>query len=223
RVPVTSVVVGPSGTGGDNQANTVLGSFHRFLKEQRSVGVVQIDRLEEGGFSFLKEKFQRGLRFPDGSERPLDRVLSFAMTCDGASHFASACDVVLGTLRHVVDHPERTDVNTLMLPNVAALFWKNRRGVIAGRGLVFSPKDPSPVYRPEYTTLRSHLGFTLARSVAQRREALGWTQVQLAEAAGVSRPTVSHVETERNPLTAGLAAVADALAAEEDRRRRSGS
>lgn len=51
----------------------------------------------------------------------------------------------------------------------------------------------------------------IARRVREARLALGWTQHQLAERAGVSRPSVARIEGAEDVSTATLAKVAGAL------------
>lgn len=51
----------------------------------------------------------------------------------------------------------------------------------------------------------------LGDSVRQARERRGWTQTQLAERAGVSRPTVARIEAGQDVSMATLTQVARSL------------
>lgn len=51
----------------------------------------------------------------------------------------------------------------------------------------------------------------LGARIRLARKAQGWTQTQLADAAGVSRPSVARIETGDDVSTATLAKVAGAL------------
>jgi len=202
------------------QANTVLSRFNSYLTEVGGHGIVMLDRLERAAapFEYVQDKFQRGLTFPDGTERRLERVLGLGLTCDGASHFSSACDIVLGAFRYVINARSLRPATEKMLCEAYALFWKNGHGTVTDRGLVLSPRTPQLPYRGKYSELRQRLNRVLAGSVASRRDALGWTQERLALAANVTRPTVSHIETGRH--MSSLSVVADALTREEDRREK---
>lgn len=58
--------------------------------------------------------------------------------------------------------------------------------------------SPSPMYE-------------IARHVRDARTARGWSQYELAERAGVSRPTVARVEAGADVNTAKLVRIAEAL------------
>lgn len=51
----------------------------------------------------------------------------------------------------------------------------------------------------------------IARIVRASRDALGWSQMDLAERAGVSRPTIARIESGEDVSTATLDKVAQAL------------
>jgi hypothetical protein len=54
-------------------AKTVIGAFNRFLTEEGATGVVIVDRFPfASGYQYLRDKFQVGLDFPNGSSRRLD-------------------------------------------------------------------------------------------------------------------------------------------------------
>lgn len=51
----------------------------------------------------------------------------------------------------------------------------------------------------------------LGRMVRDARSSRGWSQTELAEHAGVSRPTIARIEAGRDVTTSTLAKVAGAL------------
>lgn len=51
----------------------------------------------------------------------------------------------------------------------------------------------------------------IGHEIREARLSLGWTQHQLAQKAGVSRPTIARVETGGNISTGTLEKVAEAL------------
>lgn len=93
----------------DWQLNTLLTKFDQnYLGSMyNDVGMVVMDRIENGReYAMMKEKFTQG--GVGASPRTFPRVISYAGTCDGASHIASAADIVLGTFAYLVN--KRGDV-----------------------------------------------------------------------------------------------------------------
>lgn len=144
--------------------NTVLASYHKFLRRKRDVGMVLVDRLPFGkGYAFLREKFTEGSRFPDGSDsmRLSDRMLAFGATSDGASHFSSAVDIVLGSFRFCVNQRGKTEVSKKLMEKVAPMIWHRRSGDVAylrDYGLMLRPQTIRvPHYQQKYDDLVEHL------------------------------------------------------------------
>lgn len=150
-------------------ANTIAGAFNQFLGEVGSDGLWITDRLPfEGGFKYLCDRFQVGLRFPNGSTRRLERVLGAAVTCEGASHAMSVADITIGAFRYCVNEAEKTEAPKEMLPRVAAVMWaREQQGkkILKDRGLLFRPKTvDNPNFRREYDELATRLQNLLAQS-----------------------------------------------------------
>ncbi|MEU0795085.1 hypothetical protein ABZ342_33905 [Amycolatopsis sp. NPDC005961] len=143
--------------------NTVLNSFNeRFLRDHDDYGIVVIDRLPDGqAYSMLKNKFQLGLQFPgSGYQLPLDRVLMYATTCDGASNISSAVDIVLGAFRWVVNSqgkPTKNGTERTLFEKVARMLYvREKDGIRYARenGLILRPKEiKAPVYQERYDEL----------------------------------------------------------------------
>lgn len=142
-------------------ANTVIAAFHRFLTEENATGVCVVDRLPfDTGYRYLQEKFRIGLSFQNGNVMPLDRILLFASTCEGASHASSATDIILGSFRYCVDERAKNIAPKEMLPVIANMMWHRRRGDtihVREKGLMFRPKEVMvPEYQKEYDDLVEH-------------------------------------------------------------------
>lgn len=58
---------------------------------------------------------------------------------------------------------------------------------------------------------RDRLGGRVGAQIAHARREQGWTQIQLAEVAGVSRPTVARIEAGQQVGLAILVKVAEVL------------
>ncbi len=143
-------------------ANTVIGAFEKFLEEERTSGVCMIDRIPfDHPYSYLQEKFQRGLLFPGGRTRRLHRIKAFGFTCDGASHASSAVDIVLGSFRYCVNASENTEAARRMFPRVMQVMWHKRRGnkiFFREYGLYLRPRNVGvQEHRDEYDRLLTRL------------------------------------------------------------------
>jgi len=143
-------------------ANTVFAAFNEFLRMKASTGVVITDRLPfEQDFAYLRDKFQTGLTFPNGSTRRLDQILLFAASCEGASHAMSTIDIVLGAFRYCVNEHEKTVAPKKIMASVARMLWaKEWNGKLYFReyGLRFRPKTVKVAdYEAEYERLIEHL------------------------------------------------------------------
>jgi hypothetical protein len=128
--------------------NTVLGKFNYFLRKQRELGICVIDRLPENErqFEFIQEKFRRGLTFnhDDRQDRPLDGIKLFTVSCIGASHIASAVDIVLGSFRYCMNFPDNERASPIMMKQVVNLLWCTKNGEridALEKGLILRPRD----------------------------------------------------------------------------------
>lgn len=147
--------------------NTSLGKFNQFLREKDSFGCCFLDRIPiEHPYRYLAEKFRIGLTFPGGRAARLDRIVGLSSTCDGASHFSSVSDIVLGSFRYCVNEPERDIAGRALLPQVARLMWHvEHRSMIyvKERGLTLRPKEVrAPEHQAEYEGLTRRLQEYLA-------------------------------------------------------------
>jgi hypothetical protein len=124
-------------------ANTVLGKFDAFLGENSTYGYAILDRLPvEHSYRYIKEKFQRGMTFPDRSPIRLSRILGFAQEVNGSSHMCSVADIMLGAFRYCVNEPGNPDAGKAMFPILMEMMWKRDQGVstvVNDYGLVFRP------------------------------------------------------------------------------------
>lgn len=145
-------------------ADYVLSRYNMFLKYCREYGLVILDTLpQRSEFDYMRRKFQVGLHLDDGTEVPLDRILSFSSTCDGASHLSSAADIVLGSFRYCINDPRNVEAATEMMRNVASMMWHRSIGdnrYLGDRGLIFRPpidRVRSRPLRQQYEELRDHI------------------------------------------------------------------
>lgn len=143
-------------------ANTVLGKFNQFLQENKTYGYAILDKIPvEHPYRYLKEKFQIGNTFPDGSTIRLDRVLGFSHAVDGSSHMCSVADVMLGAFRYCVNEPDNEEAGKAMFPVLMTMMWKGQRGAkttVDDYGLCFRPATVTEVkHKSEYDGLASRL------------------------------------------------------------------
>jgi hypothetical protein len=143
-------------------ANTILGKFNEFLRENKTYGYAILDRLPvENPYPYLREKFQVGMTFPDNSSKRLDRILGFAQAVDGSSHMCSVVDVLLGAFRYCVNEPDNEEAGKAMYPTLVSMMWNVERDgkpVFEERGLVFRPREiKAAQYQAEYDALSQRL------------------------------------------------------------------
>jgi hypothetical protein len=143
-------------------ANTILGKFNQFLRENKTHGYVILDKLPVGQpYRYLKEKFQIGNTLPDGSTVRLDRVLGVGHAVDGSSHMCSVSDVLLGAFRYCVNEPDNEEAGKAMFPVLMSMMWKGPRdgGTTAeDYGLCFRPLTVKEAkHQAEYNGLATRL------------------------------------------------------------------
>ncbi len=141
----------------------------KFLESMNTKGVVCIDRgKDQFVFKYLQEKHQGGIRYVDGYERHLDRIMHYSVTTDGASHISSLVDIALGAFRYCVnlsnspDKEQRLEIaNSLLRPLSKALWSNDANGkrLITGYGFLPHPRGGIRVesYRLKYETLAEDL------------------------------------------------------------------
>jgi len=143
-------------------ANTVLGKFNLFLRDQNQYRYVLFDKIPvEHPYRYLKEKFQVGITFKDRPPIRLERVLGVGHAVDGSSHLCSVADVMLGAFRYCVNEPENEEAGKAMFPILMRMMWKReRQGKVYVRecGLVFRPKSVNQAkHQTEYNALVERL------------------------------------------------------------------
>jgi len=143
--------------------NTVLWRFNKFLEQNHDWGVVLTDTLPVvSAKSFYQQKFKRGLVLGDKAVT-LRNIRLFGSTCIGASHLASAIDIVLGAFRYCISSPRNREAAGTMMVNVVDLMWGEVEGDnlrVLDKGLVLRPKLDAirhPVYRAKYDDLLRNL------------------------------------------------------------------
>jgi hypothetical protein len=150
-----------------NGANHVIGKFNIFLHEKADYGLVAVDRLPGAAeYSYLSDKFTKGLTFSDAAPVALDRILLFSSTCTNASHLSSAMDIVLGSFRYCINDPSNVGAAKAMMWNVTKLLWCVREGTTIyafERGLIMRPKEIKvKAYQTEYDALIRHINALIA-------------------------------------------------------------
>jgi hypothetical protein len=143
--------------------NSVIDRFNRFLEREDDYGIVLTDTLPvQAPNQYVREKFMRGLQFGDDF-RPLPRVRLYGTTCAGASHLASAIDIVLGCFRYAVNAPRNREAAGEMIASVIDLMWgyrRNNEAFVLESGLVLRPMLANiqvEAYRREYEQLLREL------------------------------------------------------------------
>lgn len=147
-----------------NEVNRVLYHFNCYLARPKANGIVLIDRFSDKQIDgHLREKFCRGvIGLPYTREHRLERILGIHYSAIGQSHFPSAIDIIIGSLRFAVN--AHTDGNThhqatseTVMKLLRGLFFCERSdGKISTLSLNFSPKSvKAPAYREKYESLRA--------------------------------------------------------------------
>lgn len=146
-------------------ANTLLGKFNEFCGQQGvGPGVAMFDRMPIANeYAFFREKFSRGLTFPNTQDRRLENVIAYASTCDGASNLSSVMDIVLGAFRYCVNEPERDVAGRQLLPQVTRLMWRGQgENPLRERGLIMRPNNVRvAAHQAQYRALRDRLNALL--------------------------------------------------------------
>ncbi|MFH0911501.1 MAG: hypothetical protein V1918_08380 [Planctomycetota bacterium] len=150
-------------------ADYVIGRYNEYLKETNDDGICVVDNLpRRGEFRYLSDKFSKGLTLYTGTSLALNRIKLFASTCLGASHAASAMDIVLGSFRYCINDPKNQDAAREMIRQVVRMMWCKREGkriLLEDRGLILRPKLADITvasYKKEYTDLIDHLNSLLS-------------------------------------------------------------
>ncbi|OIQ50988.1 hypothetical protein BerOc1_02933 [Pseudodesulfovibrio hydrargyri] len=143
--------------------NSIIGNYNKFLRNKDSHGIVYLDRLSDPNiFNYFTEWNSKGLSLRNNNYLYLDRILSYGLTCDNASSFASVSDIVLGSFRHCVNEEQRDIVGKKLLPKVVKLMWTNTQNnklLIREFGLLLRPKAAvtNPKYEAQYAELIARL------------------------------------------------------------------
>jgi hypothetical protein len=143
-------------------ANTILGKFNAFLRDQGSYGFAVMDRMPvKTPYEYLKEKFQVGMTFPDRPSVRLDRILGLLHGADGTSHLCSVCDILLGSFRYCVNEPDNEEAGKAMFPTLMEMMWKvvqDGKPKVREFGLCFRPINVDvPKFKEEYDSLETRL------------------------------------------------------------------
>jgi len=145
------------------QLNTCAEEFNRRLTNESDYGMVIIDRVaDHREYKLLGKIFRTGGETPWGENREFTRIVSYSSTSDGASHLASATDIVLGSFAHCINH---VDDETLrcrdLFKSLEQLFTESPEYSASSKnweGLIFSPATVKiPKYSQQYEELKSYL------------------------------------------------------------------
>jgi|NGEPerStandDraft_6_1074524.scaffolds.fasta_scaffold94857_1 hypothetical protein len=141
--------------------NTILGRFNEFCGLNKTYGIAQLDRMSAGNaWDYICEKFSKGNEF-GGKWMRLERITALGFTCDGASHLASVCDIILGSFRYCVNEEDKDIAGNAMFPQIVDLMWKKEKDnkeYVRDIGLTLAPKVVKvPKYQEEYDALSNRL------------------------------------------------------------------
>lgn len=149
-------------------ADHIVGKFNFFLQTKSDKGQVIVDRFSDvSEYNFLSEKFTSGLILKDKTI-PLSNIRLYSSSCDNASNFSSAMDIVLGSFRYCINQPFNQESAKTMMINITTLIWANKNGEIIDpfeKGLTFRPR-PEDIkvleYKQEYENLIKHINTLLS-------------------------------------------------------------
>ncbi|GEM_PF-1979937 len=142
--------------------NSALGAFEDLLTQEDATGICVLDRLPfTQPYKYLQTRFQSGVTADGGAIRRLERVQLLSLSCAGASHVASAVDIVTGSLKYCLNEKEPGDSCRAMLPGLLGMVWHGQEGGLIrlrGYGLRFSPEEVKiPAYQQQYDDLTRRL------------------------------------------------------------------
>lgn len=148
-------------------ANSVLGAFNKYLSQNKSFGVVALDRLaSKDEYKLLSDRFTKGLVLAGGRPPvPLENIKLYASTCINASHASSAMDIVLGAFRYCINDPKNKEAGKEMMAIITKLIWCEKVGeniYAHDRGLLMRPKKvEAPHHRAKYDELLNKINILL--------------------------------------------------------------
>lgn len=112
----------------------------------------------------LRQKFALGITgsLPFADEIPLTRTLGVHISTIGSSHFCSAADIVLGSMRFAVNNMENADKREVALTMLRQLLpMAIGRASLRNRDLTINYSPVSilaPAYLADYAKLHAFLG-----------------------------------------------------------------
>lgn len=141
----------------EKAADYVIGRYNKYLNDTDNYGICIMDNLPNGAeFNYIKTKFAKGLQLDSGDEKRLDRINLYASTRVGASHAASAIDIVLGSFRYAINNPCNETVAKKLMKDVMELMWGWDGNInnVKGKGLIIRPKRVKvKAYQKDYDKL----------------------------------------------------------------------
>jgi len=144
-------------------SDEIINEFDCFLKTQKDYGTVVFDRLPfKGEFQHIVKIFNSGITTATLNNAPHipTNIVGYFISAAGASHFASATDIILGAFRYCVNIAGNSMVAKKMFPNVLKLMYgyidsKGNKNV-SDLGLLIRPYN-NLAYQKEYKELTDKL------------------------------------------------------------------
>lgn len=145
--------------------NTVCTHFNWVLNRIGGPGLVLIDRVNNPGGAVddhLREKFALGVNLPYSKQTRFENVVGFHYSTIGQAHFASLCDILIGSLRFAINAHTRADaqrrasaLNLLRL--IGPLFFREKGDErVSELGIAFRPKNVgAPKLYESYRSLQN--------------------------------------------------------------------
>jgi hypothetical protein len=127
--------------------NTICLHFDGILSRTGDPGLVLIDRVPDNkADDLLREKFAVGVRdLPHSPEMRLKNILGFHYSTIGQSHFTSLADILIGSLRFVINaHTRNENQESAMrlLQLLSPLLFRDQgRPRVSELGFAFRPKN----------------------------------------------------------------------------------
>lgn len=145
--------------------NTLLSNYNKFLEQKNEYGIVIYDRLQfesggnDAGYEYIRSKFQVGNEHRGNQFKPLSRILSHSMCCEGASHISALNDIYTGGLRYVANGGNQQARESIR-ENLLKAMWKSEQHKYLEHGLSIRPRYSSRLpadIRAEYDNLENFL------------------------------------------------------------------
>ncbi len=142
----------------------LVGRFNKFLEENKSNGIVFIDRMDnpKEQFEIISDLFSRGI-LVESKYKKMPNILGYFVSCAKSSRLTSIADIILGGFRYSVNTQDTKNMSIAgqILKKIAGMMWGLKKAdqyYVLEKGLVFRPqKILVKEYKEKYDTLLNQL------------------------------------------------------------------